>query len=133
MRPRAGDAEGLLGTSNFSVRIGDRELGFASITRLTSGTPDERRFEPVVLRRALGRSTELFEWRRAVADGKDDRRDVTIQQLDAPGGDVVNVWRLVRAWPVRWSGPVFDALDAGIAYEELELAFEDMTWNFQGG
>jgi phage tail-like protein len=134
MRPRAREVEGLLGTSNFRVLIGDRELGFSTVSRLTSGTLDEQQFAPVVLRRALSRSTELYEWRRAVAAGKDDRRDVTIQQLDRPGGEVVNVWRLVRAWPVRWSGPVFDALDAGIACEELELAFDDLTWNdSQGG
>lgn len=93
--------------------IDDREFGFSTVTRLTSGTLEERQFEPVVVRRALGRSTELYEWRRAVAAGKDDRRDVTIQQLDVPGGEVTNTWRLVRAWPVRWSGPAFDALDGG--------------------
>lgn len=131
------DTEALLGTSNFRVLIGDRELGFCEIGRMTSATSDEperpaQRFEPLLLRRALTRSTELYEWRRAVAAGKDDRRDVTIQQLDAAAGEVANSWRLVRAWPLRWSGPAFNALETGIAYEELELAFDDLTWNEQG-
>ena len=63
-----------------------------------------------MLRRALSTSTELFDWRKAVAAGKDDRRDVIVRQLSAPGGRVVNAWRLVGAWPSRWSGPAFDAL-----------------------
>jgi hypothetical protein len=134
--PRTHDA--LLGTSNFRVLIGDRELGFSEVGRLTSATVDEPpekpapRFESVLLKRALTRSTELYEWRRAVAAGKDDRRDVTIQQLDAAGGEVANSWRLLGAWPVRWSGPALNALETGIAYEELELAFEDLIWNEQG-
>ena len=60
--------------------------------------------------------------------GDDDRRDVTIRQLASPGGEVVNSWRLVRAWPCRWSGPAFDALADGIAWEELELTFDDLVW-----
>lgn len=54
---------------------------------------------------------------------------MTISQLDRPGGSVVNSWRLVGAWPRRWSGPAFDALEGGLAYEELELALDDLVWD----
>jgi len=124
--------EPLLGTSHFRVLIGDRELGFSEIGRLASQTtsPHERGhgFEPIVLRRALSTSRDLFDWRRRVLDGGEDRRDVVIQQLDAAQGRVVNAWRLVRAWPSRWSGPSFDARDGGIAYEEIELVYDDLVW-----
>jgi len=128
------DVEPLLGTSDFRVVIGERELGVAHVTRLSSKThcdePDGRRhaFETVVLRRALSRSTDLYDWRRRVADGRDERREVTIELLAGPGGPAVNVWRLVRAWPVRWSGPALDARASAVACEELELAFDDLLW-----
>jgi len=129
------EPEPLLRTSYFCVFIGGRELGFAEITVLTSVTdpsvpPGERhhRFETVVLRRALTRSTELYDWRRRIVDGKDDRRVVTIQQLEAPGGEIANSWRLMDAWPCRWTGPAFNALDNAVAHEELELAFDDLVW-----
>ena len=115
------ELEPLLGTSHFRVRIGRRELGFCSVGPLTSETDltdAERprdRLETVVLRRALGRSRELFEWRRRIAEGIDDRRQVTISQLDGPGGRIVNSWRLVQAWPRRWSGPTLDAVEGGLA------------------
>jgi T4-like virus tail tube protein gp19 len=129
------ELEPIVGTSNFRVLIGRRELGFSEVGRVTSATdltlpPDQRRhrFETVVLRRALTASTELYDWRKAVVDGKDDRRTVTIHQLDGPGGKIVNSWRLVGAWPARWSGPTFNALEAGVAFEELELSFDDVVW-----
>jgi hypothetical protein len=129
------ELEPLFGTSYFRVLIGRREVGFSEVGRVTSATdlalpPEQRRhrFETVVLRRALTASTELYEWRRAIVDGKDDRRTVTIHQLDAPGGKIVNSWRLVRAWPSRWSGPAFNALESGVALEELELTFDDAVW-----
>lgn len=129
------ELEPLLGTSHFRVLIGREELGFAEVTRLASVTdlevpPEERRnrFETVVLRRALSRDTSLYDWRRSIVEGKRDRRQVTIHQLDGPGGRIANSWRLVRAWPCRWSGPAFDAQESGIALEELELAFDDLVW-----
>jgi phage tail-like protein len=125
----------LLGTSHFRVLIGRREVGFCEVGRLTSHTelapvPEERRhvFETVVLRRALTRSTELYDWRRRIVAGSDDRRPVTIQQLEPSGGRIANSWRLEGAWPCRWSGPAFDSLTSGVAYEEVELAFDDLVW-----
>jgi T4-like virus tail tube protein gp19 len=127
------ESEPLLGTCHFRVVIGDRELGFAEVSRLTSEGEESHRFETVVLRRALTRSTELYEWRRRIFEGKDDRREVTIQQLDAPQGRIANSWRLQRAWPRRWSGPAFNALAGEVAHEELELAFDDLVWLEQEG
>jgi phage tail-like protein len=129
------DLEPLLGTSHFRVRIGRQEIGFCEVGRLTSETdltvPPEHqrhRLETVVLRRALTRSRELFDWRRRIVEGIEDRRPVTISQLDAPAGEIVNSWQLVGAWPCRWSGPTFNAAETGLAYEELELAFDDLVW-----
>ncbi len=125
----------LLGTSHFRVLIGAREFGFSEVGRLSSETdltiaPPERshRFETVVLRRALTRSTELYDWRRKIISGKGDRRPVTIHQLDAAGGGIVNSWRLEGAWPCRWSGPTFNAAGTDVAIEELELAYDDLVW-----
>ncbi len=127
--------EPLLRVSCFEILIGDREIGFAEVGRLTSETdPDAppgrhaHRFATVVLRRALTGSTELYDWRRRIVAGSDDRRDVTIRQLSAPGGEVVHAWRLVRAWPCRWSGPAFDAQSNNVAFEEVELTFDDLVW-----
>jgi T4-like virus tail tube protein gp19 len=128
------EQEPLLRTSYFRVLIGDRELGFSEISPLTSETGEERhRLETVGLRRAITRSSELYDWRRRIVDGADDRRTVTIQQLERPDGAVANAWELVGAWPCRWSGQAFDARAGDVAMEELELTFEDLVWLKEGG
>jgi phage tail-like protein len=125
----------LLGTSHFLVLIGQRELGFSEVGRLSSETdarlPSQERvhrFGTVVLRRALTRSSELYDWRRNIVTGQDDRRPVTIRLLDAAGRGVVNSWRLEGAWPCRWSGPSLNASGKDVAIEELELAYDDLVW-----
>jgi phage tail-like protein len=128
----------LLRISAFEVRIGKRDVGFAEVSRLSSESVeaasadgagrDVPHFASVVLRRALSTSTDLYDWRRSIVDGKADRRDVTISQLSGPGGRPVNTWRLVGAWPARWSGPAFDARSGEIAFEEIELRFDDLVW-----
>jgi phage tail-like protein len=129
------ESEPLLRVSCFQVLIGDREMGFSQVGPLTSETNVDgsadgpvHRFATIVLRRALTASTELYDWRRLIVDGKEDRRDVTIRQLSAPGGKIVNSWKLTRAWPCRWSESGFDAMSNDIAYEEIELTFDDLLW-----
>lgn len=87
------DHEPLLRTSYFRVLICEREVRVAEISRLISATDSgvlgrehQQRFETVILRRALTRSTDLYDWRRHIVDGADDRRDVTIHQLEGPDG-----------------------------------------------
>ena len=123
-----------LAASHFRVFIEGREFGFSEVGRpssetdLTTAGQLTHRFETVVLRRAVTGARDLYEWRRGIAEGRDDKRTVTIAQLDGPGGRAVNAWQLLRAWPRRWSGPSFHALRAEVAMEELELAFDDLLW-----
>lgn len=128
--PEREAAAALLGTSHFRVLIGREELGFAEVSPLSSEVDPEsgEQFAHVVLRRALSRDTTLFDWRRAIVDGKNDRRTVTIHQLERAGGRIANSWRLVRAWPYRWSGPTLNALESGVAFEEVELSYDDLVW-----
>src|ERR1051325_11078668 len=101
----------LLGTAHFRVVIGRRELGFAEVGPLTSETIlDEDGFAPLILRRAISNDTALYDWRR-----KRDARTVTIHQLDAANGAIVNSWRLENARPRKWSGPSFNAAANDVA------------------
>jgi phage tail-like protein len=125
----------LLGVRNFRVFLGSREVGFCHVDGLTSeAAVDEASGEPmdrwrsVVVRRALSTDRLLFEWRARAMGGRRYPRDVALDQLDSAGERCVNTFVLRGAWPVRWSGPVFDASSDGLALEELELAHDGVMW-----
>lgn len=114
------------------------------VAAAADGTKAADVLSTVTLRRALTGGSELFEWRRdAVAMGDKAKRTVTVDLLAVPGGDPVATWRLDGALPVRWTGTSLDALAgrraaapgdplAGIALEELELAYDAVTWLVPG-
>jgi hypothetical protein len=68
-----------------------------------------------------------------IVRGRNDRRPVTIQQLDSAAAEIVNAWRLDDAGPCRWSGPSFNAVGNEVAIEELELAYEELVWLAEPG
>lgn len=85
----------------------------------------------VVLARAVDGDPYLFDWRRtALSDDQKVQagatRNVEVGVLGPADTRPVFRYRLVSAWPVRWSGPALDALHPVIAEEELELVFHDL-------
>lgn len=145
-RPIAAAPEPTLAV-NFRVEIDGRELAIARVSPLElaadpSGlkqAPD--RTQPgrvlwtappatgrLILSRAIDGDRTLYQWRREALDGKPAVRDLAIRQLDRGGTTVLNAWQAVNAWPLRWTGPTFDAIAGGIAFEELELVFTDLRW-----
>lgn len=144
---RDGTDAGLTLEINFRVTVSNREIAVAAISPLElAADPDglkqvaaaSRGGGPVwtappvpgrlVMRRALDGDRTFYEWRREAIDGKPAVRTVGIRQLDRAAKTTVNAWQLVNAWPLRWTGPTFDALYGGIAQEEIELAFTDLNW-----
>jgi len=95
----------------------DRENVPRKITGLT-------RAGDVTLKRGIIGSLSLFEWIRAVRDGDQATRTVTIQLVAEDHGGAVLVWRLLRARPVRYAAAPLDARGGDVAMEELTLAYE---------
>lgn len=75
----------------------------------------------VVLKRGLTDVDTFWRWHQEVVHGTVTRRNATILLLDNRRVPVV-WWELVRAYPVRWSGPDLRADSATVAVETVELA-----------
>lgn len=141
-RPWRGAWDEPLTNRHFLVFIGDLEVGFCSVQGMTEYSaldeesereatqliPGRTQFDSLVLRRGFSRSKDLYHWRRAIRAGKDDRRTLELWQLPAPRRKPVNRWRFLGCWPCRWSGPDFDAMEGQLAFEEIEVCYDDFEW-----
>jgi len=88
--------------------------------------PGVARFTEVTLKRGVIGSTDLWQWFKTVSDGNVERRTVTIQLLSEDRNAVVMTWRLLRAFPVRYTGPTLTATGSETAIESLTLVHEGL-------
>lgn len=88
--------------------------------------PGRAKVGNLTLKRGMTRSNDFLKWLIDVAAGKIMRRNVTVVMYDT-AQDVMLRWNFSNAYPIKWSGPQFNAGRSEAAVESLELAHEGMT------
>jgi phage tail-like protein len=81
----------------------------------------------ITLKRGVTASDELINWQLDAMAGRFKRTEEGIDfaiVLRDEKGDPVKQWNLVRAFPVKWTGPDLKAAGGEIAIESLEFAHE---------
>ncbi len=77
----------------------------------------------ITLKRGITSDRNLWDWQSKAASGKVDRRPISIIMLSESGEELMR-WNVRAAWPIKWSGPSFDAASDNVAIESLEIAHE---------
>jgi phage tail-like protein len=79
------------------------------------------RYPPLVLRRGIAFSQDLWRWFEATTERRVERRNGTIFLLHSDRSTAL-AWDFTGAFPYKWSGPDFRADAANVAFETVELA-----------
>ncbi|HEY4348501.1 MAG TPA: phage tail protein [Gaiellaceae bacterium] len=82
------------------------------------------KYPNIVLKRGVTYEDELLKWFLDRSD-RDDRGNVTLNLL-GDDGQQVRTWSFAAAFPVKWSGPSFNAKSTNVAMETLEIAHQGM-------
>jgi phage tail-like protein len=80
----------------------------------------------IVLKRGVTDDHSLWDWRKKVIEGKTDRQHGSIVLCDEAGEEKVR-WNFVEGWPLKWTGPTFNATSNDVAIETLEIVHEGLT------
>jgi phage tail-like protein len=110
--------------SGLSVKvetISYREAGSNQTVRHIPGPVD---YAAVTLKYGVTKSKTLFDWMMKAAEGKVERKNVSIILMDSQGSDEVMRWNLHDAWPSEWQSANLNATDRGVAIESLTLVFD---------
>lgn len=87
----------------------------------------------ITLKRGLTNDNNLFDWFDAVAgqrfanSGLSGNRDTVAITLISTTGKRLRTWTLIKAYPVRWTGPTLASTEDAVPTEELELAHQGFT------
>ena len=77
----------------------------------------------IVLRRGYVNSTELWDWMKAVLDGKVERKAGSVIVCDDAGGEIYR-YNFFEGWPCRWKSLELRADAPGSLVEEIEIVVE---------
>ena len=80
----------------------------------------------LILKHGIMDSTELWDWQQQIAEGKIERKSVSVKLLDSANEEKWR-WNFKDAYPVKWSGPDLRGLANEVAVETLELAHHGMS------
>ena len=80
----------------------------------------------IVLTKDWSNTSDWFQWRKNVIDGRKDRRTVTIIIQDDAGVEVGRM-NYSNCWPTKHVMPSFNAKNSGHATEQIELTYETST------
>jgi len=77
----------------------------------------------VTLSRDFSNTSEWYKWRKAVLDGKVDRRSISVIFHNDAGQESGRM-NFFNCWPSKWVGPSLNAKNSGHATEKIEISWE---------
>lgn len=119
---RAGfqDCSGL-DTSQDPIEYREGSEGHLTVRKLTGLV----KYSNITLKGGMTDDAQLWDWRKNIMSGKDDRKNGSIILLDSMGQEKLR-WNFREGWPTKWTGPTFNAKGNEVAIETLEIAHEGL-------
>jgi phage tail-like protein len=112
------------------VRIGTDLNALREEARQGQAHPENHKpgkMTALVITKDWSNTLEWYTWRKAVLDGKTDRRSISIIFHDDAGTEVGRM-NFYNCWPVKHTLPSAEAKNSGHATETIELEYERLEW-----
>ena len=122
----SGITAGFSAISGGGVKFDKREVT-VGMSRQREYEAGPAEFENITLSRGLTSNTDLVEWIQDFIDGKGDKVDGSIIQLDNDETEVRR-WDFFGAFPVGWSGVELSADGSAVHMEKFEIAIGSLQF-----
>lgn len=91
--------------------------------------PGLTKYGNVTLKWGMSENMSFYEWVTGISDGSKTNEDracsVTIYLQDDAHNDIAS-WELINAWPSKYTAPDFNATSSEVAFESVEIVYEEM-------
>ena len=87
--------------------------------------PGQTKHSNITLKMGMTVDRSLWDWHQATAAGKTERRNGSIVLMD--DAKPVEHWNFKEGWPMKWTGPTFNATGNEVTIETLEISHEGLT------
>ncbi len=118
--------------SGLSVDITTEDLNEGGENGFTYKLPKRARYPNLVLKRGMLTNTALRQWMQNAMNAYFIALDLSrsfkpsdiLITLQNEAGDPLAVWKVMQAYPVKWSTSDFKANDNALVLETIELAYQ---------
>ena len=133
-------------TYRFLVMVGKDQMSFSSVSGLDQSVqlvkyqdgmgnifqmPGQTDPLTVTLKRGMVlKHSQLYDWMNSISFNRVEKRDLSISLTDDTAKVLFVTWNVVNAFPTKLTGPSFDATSNEVAFEEVSLAADRVTWKF---
>ncbi|BBO24612.1 MAG: phage tail protein [Fimbriimonadaceae bacterium] len=115
--------------SGLSIETEMHEYVEGGLNSYTHKLPTRVKYGNITLKHGLDTQQDLFKWFKEGLNGEPaKRKNISIIVYNSTG-TAVRRWELMRAYPVKWTGPDLKSDSGAIAVETLELAFDRLDPN----
>jgi len=95
--------------------------------------PGLTKYGNVTLKWGMSENMSFYEWVTGITDGtkaaaEDRVVDINIYLQDDAHNDIAS-WELINAWPSKYTAPDFNASSSEVAFESVEIVYEEMHRN----
>lgn len=111
--------------SGLEVQIEVLEYEEGGLNGYVHKLPGRVKYSDLTLRHGSAGSDELWEWYLDVCQGTIERKNFSVILFD-PAGTEVRRWSFNGAYPIKWTGPQFNASEGKVAIETLVLAHQGL-------
>lgn len=120
------EAGGFSEVTGFDVSIDVIEYREGNMIQTPMKVPGLKKYGNITLKKGLVDSKVMYEWMGAGIKGDVERKTLTVTLMDITATPAAS-WRIINAWPLKYTAPDFNATSAEIAVESVEIAHEGMT------
>jgi len=85
--------------------------------------PGRTKYSNITLKRGYINNTELWDWRKAVMDGKIERKSGSVILAGDEGSEILR-YNFFEAWPAKWKGFSLNGKGNSALTEEIEMVIE---------
>jgi phage tail-like protein len=86
--------------------------------------PTRVKYPNLVLKRGMTTKADLQRWFQK-SHVQAERTTISLTMLDQEG-TTIRTWSFVNAFPIKWTGPNFNASQSQLAVETIEIAHEGL-------
>jgi len=113
--------------SGLSVDIETEEITEGGENRFKHKLPVKTKFPNLVLKRGLLLDSSVIDWcKDAIENFEFKPVDLTVKLLNEEHQPLV-YWKIIHAYPVKWSVEDFSAMESKVVVESFELAYNYFT------